>query len=161
MQGASFHAAHHSAARWRAGLAEPIGVYAGGLTEQSWREGLAELSTLLARSRAQWKIVVGAHLVLLGGAYEMRLGVAFSGHCVSTDAAGTAMAVWQFFLPRLLSKKMSKLWALCWFASTVCLCLGGWLVFGPLSACPSACRLRQYAGRAVYILASDACGGGF
>jgi hypothetical protein len=33
---------------------------AGGLTEQSWREGLAELTTLLARSRAEWKIVVGA-----------------------------------------------------------------------------------------------------
>ncbi|KAK9826179.1 hypothetical protein WJX81_004719 [Elliptochloris bilobata] len=33
----------------------------GGLTEQSWREGLAELSTLLARSRADWKIVIGHH----------------------------------------------------------------------------------------------------
>ena len=37
-------------------------MHAGGLTEQSWREGLAELSTLLARSRAQWKIVIGACL---------------------------------------------------------------------------------------------------
>ena len=37
-------------------------MHAGGLTEQSWREGLAELSTLLARSHAQWKIVIGAWL---------------------------------------------------------------------------------------------------
>ena len=34
----------------------------GGLTEQSWQEGLAELETLLARSRAEWKIVIGVPL---------------------------------------------------------------------------------------------------
>jgi hypothetical protein len=47
---------------------------AGGLTEQSWQEGLAELTTLLARSRAEWKIVIGAPELV--GASVMRGAVA-------------------------------------------------------------------------------------
>ena len=47
---------------------------AGGLTEQSWHEGLAELTTLLARSRAEWKIVIGAPELV--GASVMRGAVA-------------------------------------------------------------------------------------
>lgn len=75
-----------------------VGVDAGGLTEQSWREGLAELSTLLARSRAQWKIVIGACLAVL----DLRL----SGPALSSEGAGTLTATrllllfWTIISPR-------------------------------------------------------------
>ena len=44
----------------------------GGLTEQSWQEGLAELETLLARSRAEWKIVIGVPLSAAVCAAQLR-----------------------------------------------------------------------------------------
>ena len=38
-------------------------VHAGGILEQSWEAQLLELEGRLARSGAQWKLVVGHHPV--------------------------------------------------------------------------------------------------
>lgn len=40
---------------------------AGGLLSQSWAAQLAELETSLAKSDADWKIVVGHHPVISNG----------------------------------------------------------------------------------------------
>lgn len=40
-----------------------VRLRAGGILQQSWQENLLELETNLARSSAQWKLVIGHHPV--------------------------------------------------------------------------------------------------
>ena len=40
-----------------------LGLPAGGILQQSWQENLLELEAQLARSTAQWKLVIGHHPV--------------------------------------------------------------------------------------------------
>lgn len=44
-------------------LASVFGLPAGGILQQSWQENLLELEAQLARSTAQWKLVIGHHPV--------------------------------------------------------------------------------------------------
>lgn len=44
-------------------LASMFSLPAGGILQQSWQENLLELETQLARSTAQWKLVIGHHPV--------------------------------------------------------------------------------------------------
>lgn len=70
------HVLRNSCRGWRARI--------GGLTEQSWQEGLAELETLLARSRAEWKIVIGMPLAAAVCAAQVRPPLLCQPCCLPT-----------------------------------------------------------------------------
>ena len=48
-------------------MSRVTGCNAGGVWEQSWQSNLLELESKLARSKAQWKIVIGHHPVYSNG----------------------------------------------------------------------------------------------